>query len=76
MQDRNKDIRIAIKIEGFTNSQLASHLGISESTWYRWLRSPLTSSQKEAISKAIKELKKEKCSEIVQFLKQNAGELL
>ena len=52
----NQTIREAAKRKGVKLWQIAAHLGISEPTMTRWLRSTLSPERENAIMKAINEI--------------------
>ena len=52
----NELLKREIKEARLYNYEIAAFLGVSEPTFYRLLRSELSSSKKEQIFKAIKEL--------------------
>lgn len=55
----NQEIRAAIRESGKKQWQIAQQIGIGENTLIRWLRSELDEVRKNAIYKAIEELKAE-----------------
>ena len=55
----NNEIRKAAKDHGIKHWEIAMHLGISEQTLMRWLRTPLSSEKESVIFAAINELAKE-----------------
>ena len=60
---RNKEIRNAMLRSNVKQWEVAEHLGISEFTICRWLRSELPSEKKESLLQAISEVKNRKESE-------------
>ncbi|WP_050613375.1 helix-turn-helix domain-containing protein [Bacillus testis] len=54
----NQALKNEIRNSRLYNHEIAAYLGVSESTLYRWLRSNLSSNQKEKIAAAIEECKK------------------
>jgi transposase len=56
---RNKEVRDAAKEKGVSLWQIAQHLGISEPTMTRWLRTDLSAGKKEVILEAIDQIAKE-----------------
>jgi predicted DNA-binding transcriptional regulator AlpA len=57
---RNQDIRNQMKSSRIYYNEVSDRLGIHESSFYRLLRTNLTSEQKEQIFSVINDLKKEK----------------
>ncbi|MEH7276507.1 helix-turn-helix domain-containing protein [Neobacillus vireti] len=57
MFNRNQDIKEAKK--DVPDWAIAEKLGISENSFYRWIRKELPAQQKEMIMTAISELKRE-----------------
>lgn len=55
----NSDIRVAARVAGVTLWKIAAELGVSEPTFYRWLRFPLSGEKHERIMEAIKKIEKE-----------------
>lgn len=55
----NQNIRDAAKHNGVKLWQIASHLGISEPTITRWLRTPLPPEKEKKIMDVIEEIAKE-----------------
>lgn len=55
----NSEIRKAAKDHGIKHWEIALHLGISEQTFMRWLRTPLSKEREEAIYCALEALAKE-----------------
>lgn len=55
----NQNIRNAAKAQGVKHWQIANHLGISEQTFMRWLRTPLPPEKERNVSEAIKAIAKE-----------------
>lgn len=53
---KNNDIRENIKKNGIGYCEVASTIGVSEATLYRWLRHDLTEGQRAAINEAVKML--------------------
>ncbi len=56
MSRYNEAVRAAIKEKKLFQWQIAEHIGITEGTLIRWLRSELTEERKELIMKALAEL--------------------
>lgn len=54
----NQTIRAAAKKNGIKHWRIAMHLGVSEQTFMRWLRIPLTAEREKAILEAIDDLAK------------------
>ncbi|WP_019244563.1 MULTISPECIES: hypothetical protein [Bacillus] len=54
----NESLKQAMKKQRLYRHEVAAYLGISESSFYRLLRSNLTVSQKEKIENAITDLSK------------------
>ena len=54
----NQNIRDAAKNNGVKLWQIAAHLGISEPTITRWLRTPLSPEKEKKIMDAIEEIAK------------------
>lgn len=52
----NESLKEAMKVNRLYRHEVASYLGISESSFYRLLRSNLTTNQKTKIEEAINEL--------------------
>lgn len=57
----NQTVREAAKRKNVKLWQIAAHLGISEPTMTRWLRSTLSPERKNAILKAIDEISEGVC---------------
>lgn len=55
----NSEIRRTAKECGVKHWQIAMHMGVSEQTFMRWLRTPLSKEKEKAILCAINELAKE-----------------
>lgn len=55
----NQNIRDAAKRSGVKLWQIAAHLGISEPTITRWLRTPLPPEKEKKIMDAIEEIARE-----------------
>lgn len=55
----NKDVRKAARCADVNLWQVAAELGVSEPTFYRWLRTELPEEKKAAIMAAIEKLSKE-----------------
>lgn len=55
----NQAVREVAKSKGVKHWQIAEHLGISEPTIMRWLRTPLSVEKEKNIMKAIEEIAKE-----------------
>lgn len=55
----NQKVREAAKTSGVKHWQIAMRLGVSEQTFMRWLRVPLSREKEDAIMKAIEKTKKE-----------------
>lgn len=53
----NLEIKKLIKKNHLFQYEVAAEIGLSEFTFIRWLRSPLTSEQEERVLAAIKRLK-------------------
>lgn len=58
--NRNKEIEERISKEHLLKWQIASKVGVADTTLSRWLRTELTGSRKERIEWAIRELTKAK----------------
>ena len=56
----NQEIRNLILINGFRNWQVADKIGISDSRFSVWLRTPLSDERKVRVSVAINQLVSEK----------------
>lgn len=56
----NTDIKSALKKSKVKQWQVADELGVSESTFTRWLRYELTADKKESVLAAIKSIAGEK----------------
>jgi hypothetical protein len=56
---RNDDIRRSIREYGLHQWMVAEHLGISEATFTRWLRTEMSNDRKRMVMNAIQELKRE-----------------
>ena len=56
---RNNEIRERARKKGVSLWQIAQHLGISEPTMTRWLRTDLSAGKKEVILEAIDQIAKE-----------------
>ncbi len=54
----NQTIRETAKKKGIKHWRIAMYLGVSEQTFMRWLRIPLTSEREKAILEAIDDLAK------------------
>ncbi|WP_288531235.1 hypothetical protein [uncultured Secundilactobacillus sp.] len=54
----NEDIRADIKAKRLRNWEVASKVGISDTRFSVWLRTPLTDERKQRVQKAIAELTK------------------
>ena len=59
MIKKNDDIRQFIRKSGLHQWMVAQHLGISEATFTRWLRTEMSSERKRMVMDAIQELKRE-----------------
>lgn len=57
----NSEIRRTAKERGVKHWQIAMHMGVSEQTFMRWLRTPLAEEKEKAILCAIDDLAKEGC---------------
>jgi len=57
----NQTVRDAAKKEGVKHWQIAAHLGISEQTIMRWLRTPLTEEREKTLLEAITAIAKGGC---------------
>lgn len=57
----NQTIREAAKRKGIKHWQIAIALGISEQTFMRWLRIPLSAEKEQIILNAINAITKEEC---------------
>ena len=55
----NKMVRNTIRNSGVKHWKIADYLGISENTFMRWLRTPLSPEKKERILEAVKKLGQE-----------------
>jgi hypothetical protein len=55
----NDQIRNVIKRSHYFNYEIAAIIGITECTFSKWFRKPLTETQKKAILQAIEKLKEE-----------------
>ena len=53
----NADIRIAIMVSGVKYWEVADELGVSDSTFTKWLRKELSDEKKQKIIEAITRLK-------------------
>lgn len=53
----NKEIRVMLTVNNIKHWEVADSIGIAEGTFSRWLRKELPEEKKEAIIKAINELK-------------------
>lgn len=56
----NQDIRSSIFLNGFKNWQVAEKVGISDSRFSVWLRTPLSDERKIRVTAAIDQLVSEK----------------
>lgn len=56
----NSTIREAAKTAGVKHWEIALHLGVSEQTLVRWLRTPLDAAKEQQIRSAITQLSTEK----------------
>ena len=56
----NQDIRDVVKISGFFAYEVDEKLGCSENSYYRLLRKPLDEDDRQAIFKALEQLKVER----------------
>lgn len=56
----NALIRQEAKLAGVKHWEIALHLGVSEQTLVRWLRTPLNATKEQQIRNAIKQLSTEK----------------
>lgn len=56
---KNKEVRTRIKQARLMNWEVAEKVGISDSRFSVWLRTPLSDERKERVLKAIDELTKE-----------------
>lgn len=52
----NDDLRITVQQNGLKLWQVANQVGIADSTFSRWLRTPLQGERREKVLKAIEEL--------------------
>lgn len=59
----NQELRDAAKNAGVKQWEIAAHLGISEPTLVRWMRTPLSADRESAVLRAIAELSAEKQKE-------------
>jgi predicted XRE-type DNA-binding protein len=59
MEKKNIDVRQAIKQAGLKQWIIADRIGVSEATFTRKLRQELPDKEKQAIYKAIKEVREE-----------------
>ena len=57
----NPNVRECAKLNGVKHWQIANHLGVSEQTFMRWLRLPLSAEKEERILMAIAAIVKEGC---------------
>lgn len=53
----NEELKKEIKSSRLFNYEIAEHMGISEPTFYRMIRKPLTNSSRQRIHEAIAHLK-------------------
>ena len=53
----NVELRQEVQSSGVKHWEICQTLGISESTWYRILRSPLTEAQTAAVRQLLKEIR-------------------
>ena len=53
---KNLDVRMEIMKRGLKNYQVAEFIGVTETTFSKWLRTEMTPSKKEEVIKAINEL--------------------
>ncbi len=53
----NKDIRDRVSLYGICYWEIAEAIGVSDSTVYRWMRTPLSSDHKLMINAAIDKIK-------------------
>lgn len=53
---QNQDLRDSIYEAHLRNWQVASQVGITDSTFSKWLRTPLTDERRRRVEKAIAEL--------------------
>ena len=56
MKQANKEIRNSIALNRFKNWEVAEAVGISDSRFCVWLRTPLNDERKARVEKAINEL--------------------
>lgn len=59
MSKKNIDIREAIKNSGFSHWFIADRLGVTDTTFSRWLRKELAEEKKKEIFQIIKKLESE-----------------
>ncbi|RGI31857.1 LacI family DNA-binding transcriptional regulator [Melissococcus sp. OM08-11BH] len=55
----NQEVRTYIAINLLKYWEVANKIGISDATFSRWLRTPLSEERKKRVLEAIEELKKE-----------------
>ncbi|MFI3684248.1 hypothetical protein VBH15_04745 [Vagococcus fluvialis] len=55
----NEEIRMSIAINRFKNWEVAQKIGISDSRFSVWLRTPLNDEREKRVLNAIEELKRE-----------------
>lgn len=55
----NEEIRTSIAINRFKNWEVAQKIGISDSRFSVWLRTPLNDEREKRVLNAIEELKRE-----------------
>jgi len=68
MSEPNKEIKDLIRKNDIRMNMIADGLGISESTFYRWLRRDLPHAKKVAIKKVIKEIKIERINTLQESI--------
>jgi predicted XRE-type DNA-binding protein len=59
MPKKNIDIREAIKKANFPQWMIADRMGVTDTTFSRWLRKELAEDKKQEIFNLIKEIKQE-----------------
>ncbi len=59
MMKENQEVRKAAQVAGVPLWKVAATIGISEPTFMRWMRFPLSKEKEERIMEAISALKKE-----------------
>ena len=56
----NEKVRLMARKNGVRHWEIAIHIGVSEQTLVRWLRTPLNAERESIVCKAIEDLAAEK----------------